>query len=407
VTGATVRFGNKTQAEYLDCAPIRAQFFRENSVSVELAKLFILGFSMLVARRDPPFHVDAKDAAPLNPNVYPPPRASRMARVVTAMQLIGSLLAVPIGIASAYSFYRANFAPETTCQNLRSGIIALLDKSVDAGTRRMLVRRDVEEFEKNCAAVDPDATAAFKSLLAAEKTAAPVVAPAPAAAKVQHTETAPPKEAVRKPEPRPQVTAKPPAANPTPINPAPVAAAPAVSDSAKRDPAVSDTQWLDAVRQALVTRKSEPATPTPKPSDPRPTEAKPQPIPAPAVRPVPQETALPPSAARPMPQETAMPPARPAPQETALPPALVVPPAGVPATASPTTAPALPPPIAVAPPTVRQVDPDHPVPPEAIPDPVPPANVGGSKSEEQGQSRAGKWISNIPLLGPVIDNARR
>jgi len=61
---------------------------------------------MLVARRDPPFHVDAKDAAPLNPHVYPPPRASRMARTVTAMQLIGSLLAVPVGIASAYSFYR-------------------------------------------------------------------------------------------------------------------------------------------------------------------------------------------------------------------------------------------------------------------------------------------------------------
>ena len=144
---------------------------------------------MLVARRDPPFHVDAKDAAPLNPHVYPPPRASRTARVLTAMQLIGSLLAVPVGIASAYSFYRANFAPETTCQNLRSGIISLLDKSVDASTRRMLVRRDVEEFEKACAAVDPDATAAFKSLLAAEKTAAPAVAPAPAAPKVQRTET--------------------------------------------------------------------------------------------------------------------------------------------------------------------------------------------------------------------------
>ena len=177
---------------------------------------------MLVARRDPPFHVDAKDAAPPNPHVYPPPRASRTARVVTAMQLIGSLLAVPIGIASAYSFYRANFAPETTCQNLRSGIISLLDKSVDASTRRMLVRRDVEEFEKNCGAVDPDATAAFKSLLAAEKTVAPAVAPAPTAPKVQRTETAPPKEAVRKPEPRPQVTAKPPATNSTTVNPAPV-----------------------------------------------------------------------------------------------------------------------------------------------------------------------------------------
>jgi hypothetical protein len=392
---------------------------------VELAKLFILGFSMLVARRDPPFHVDAKDAAPLNPHVYPPPRASRTARVVTAMQLIGSLLAVPVGIASAYSFYRANFAPETNCQNLRSGIISLLDKSVDASTRRMLVRRDVQEFEKSCAAFDPDATAAFKSLLAAEKTAAaPVAAPAaapPAAPKVQRTESAPPKEVVRKsepkpepkpdpkPDPKPQMTAKPAATSPAVVNPAqisaPVAAVPSASE--KRDPAVSDSQWLDAVRQALVTRKPDSPMPAAKQSDPRPADAKPQPIPAPAVRPVPQETSLPPSAARPVPQDAALPPARLAPRETALPPAPVVPPASVPVTASPTAAPALPPPIAVAPPTVRQVDTDHPVPPEAIPDPVPPADVGESKSEEQGHSRAGKWYSNIPLLGPAIDNARR
>jgi hypothetical protein len=365
-------------------------------VSVERAKLFILGFSMLVARRDPPFHVDAMDAAPLNPNVYPPPRASRVARLVTAMQMIGSLLAVPVGIASAYSFYRANFAPETTCQNLRSGIIALLDKSVDASTRRMLVRRDVEEFEKTCAAVDPDATAAFKSLLAAEKSAAaPVAAPAVAPPKVQRTETTPPKEAVRKPEPRPQVTAKPPAANSTAVSPAPVATAPVASEPAKRDAAVSDTQWLEAVRQALVTNKPKPLTSPGKQLDLRPTEgAKPQPIPAPVVRPVPQENTLPPSAARPVLQETASPPAP-------------VPSAGVPAAASPTTAPALPPPIAVAPPSVRQVDTDHPVPPEAIPDPIPPANAGDNRSEDQGRSRAGKWISNIPLLGPVIDNARR
>ena len=298
-----------------------------------------------------------------------------MARVVTAMQMIGSLLAVPVGIASAYSFYRANFAPETTCQNLRSGIIALLDKSVDAGTRRMLVRRDVEEFEKTCSAVDPDATAAFKSLLAAEKSAAPAApaaSPAPSTPKVQRTEAAPPKEPVRKPEPRPQVTAKPPATNSAPVNPAPVAAAPAVTEPAKRDPAVSDTQWLEAVRQALVTRKPENPTPPPaKQVEPRPTEAaKPQSISAPPTRPVPQETVVPPSAARPVPQETVVPPsaARPLPQETPppAPPAPVAVPSAGPAATM--TAPALPPPIAVAPPAVGRVDTDHPVPPEAIPE---------------------------------------
>ena len=94
-----------------------------------------------------------------------PLRASKLTRFVTAIQLVGSLLAVPIGIASAYSFYRANFSPDTTCQNLRSGIVAMLDKSVDAATRRILVRRDVEAFEKACGTVDPDATAAFKTLL--------------------------------------------------------------------------------------------------------------------------------------------------------------------------------------------------------------------------------------------------
>ena len=47
----------------------------------------------------------------------------------------------------------------------------MLDKNVDAHTRHMLARHDVEAFEKTCANVDPDATAAFKSLLSADKTA--------------------------------------------------------------------------------------------------------------------------------------------------------------------------------------------------------------------------------------------
>ncbi len=157
---------------------------------------------MLVARREPPFHADPHDPGPVNPSVYPAARASKLTRFVTAIQLVGSLLAVPIGIASAYSFYRANFSPETTCQNLRSGIVAMLDKSVDAATRRILVRRDVEAFEKTCGSVDPDATAAFKTLLNDEKTShAAAVATAPTAPKVQHVETSS-KEPARKVEPR-------------------------------------------------------------------------------------------------------------------------------------------------------------------------------------------------------------
>ena len=338
---------------------------------------------MLVARRDPPFHTDA-DPAASNANSRPTPRAPKLPRIVMFTQLFGSLVAVSVGIASAYSFYRANFSPETMCPTLRSGIIALLDKSVDAATRRVLVRRDVETFEKTCAAVDPEATAAFKSLLGAEKTVAspapPPPAAAPAAQKPQRSEPAPkepaPKEAVRKPEPRPQVTAKQP-----PANTAPVAAEPA-----RRDAAVSDAQWLEAVRQALVTQKP----------DRRPVEAAKPSVVAPVARPVTQETPVQPvEAAKP---SVAAPVARPVMQETPLqPPADVRP---DPATTS--IAPALPRPITIPAAPAQRVDADHPVPPESIPDAPPPA-----KPNEPERSRIGKWISEIPLLGPVLDNGRR
>lgn len=310
---------------------------------------------MLVARRDPPFHVDAQDVVRANSGTYPVRKASGLTRFVGAIQMVGSLLAVPVGIASAYSFYRANFSPEITCQSLRSGIVAMLDKSVDAATRRILVRRDVEAFEKACGSVDPDATAAFKTLLSVEKTAAPA-ATVPTAPKAQRVETVP-KEPVRKAEPRSQVPAKQPA----------TAAAPVAAEPARRDPDISDAQWLDAVRQALVTHKEEiPATP--------PNVVKAQPAPVPAIRPATHDPVL-------------------------VPPASVAP--------TPSAAPALPPAISIAPPpAAAQTRDDHPVPPESIPDAVPPASDDVAKPDEHGRSRIGKWISAIPLLGPAVDNAR-
>lgn len=344
---------------------------------------------MLVARRDPPFHSDADHPAPLNPNSPLAPRAPKLPRFVMIMQLFGSLVAVLVGIGSGYSFYRANFSPEATCQTLRSGIIALLDKSVDAAARRVLVRRDIETFERTCAAVDPEATAAFKSLLAAEKTAAPPPSPAiaapaasPAAPKVQRNEPAQaqrsepaPKEPVRKPEPRPQVTTKQPAANSAPAGPEP----------ARRDAAVSDSQWLEAVRQALVTQKP----------DRRPVEAaKPSAV-APVARSVMPDTPVqPPADVRPV--------ARPVTQESP-----VQPPADAkPGPATPAVAPVLPRPITIPAAPAQRVDADHPVPPESIPDVSPPASPTAKPSEPD-RSRLSKWISGIPLLGPVLDNGRR
>jgi hypothetical protein len=322
---------------------------------------------MLVARREPPFHADPHNPGPVSPGTYPAAKASKLARFVTAIQLVGSLLAVPIGIASAYSFYRANFSPETTCQNLRSGIVAMLDKSVDAATRRILVRRDVEAFEKTCGSVDPDATAAFKTLLNDEKAShAAAVATTPTAPKVQRVEPLA-KEPVRKVEPRPQSVAK---------QPAPSAAT-VEAEPARRDPAVSDAQWLEAVRQALVTHKQETRSPEP------------------AKAPIPTPTATEPAT-------------KPVPHEAALPAPAAAPPAPLVAPAAP-SAPALPAPISIAPPPPsQQADVDHPVPPGAIPESAPASEkADATKPDEQGKSRVRKWISEIPLLGSVVENGRQ
>jgi hypothetical protein len=296
---------------------------------------------MLVARRDPPFHAEAHDSVPAGHGAYPHAQPPRLLRVVTMMQLLGSLLAVPIGLASAYSIYRANFSPETTCQTLRAGIVAMLDKGVDATTRRILVRGDVVKFEQNCAAVDPDAVAAFKTLLTEEQK------PAAAAAVVPHSE-APVKEVERKAEPRPQQAVK-----ETPIIKTPIA-----SEWVHHDPAVSDTQWLEAVRQAMAAHKQEPVAA--EADRPLTLGSAPHPLQRPAVHPEPVATVAGPA--------LAITPVAPAPV------------------------------IATAPP-----DANHPVPPGAIPDP---SEVTAVKSEKQ-PSRISRWIARVPLLGPVWDNGQQ
>jgi hypothetical protein len=305
---------------------------------------------MLVARRDP-FHPGAHDASSSQGADVAGGGAPRLARTVSMLQVVGSLLAIPVGLASGYSIYRANFSADTTCQGLRANIVSMIDKSVDAGTRRMLVRRDVETFEQTCGATDPDATAAFKALLADDKPAAPVAAP------VARRPDAPPKEFVRKAEPPPQATAKLPAAA------SPSAAAAVI----RRDPAVSDAQWLDAVRQALLTHGAEPPT----------ADVSKAPV-APAAMP----------AQRPAQQEAVLPPQAPA---VAAPAPIISP-----------VAPALPPAATVATPAVPQAEPDHPVPPATIPESASP--IDAAKPDEQGHPRIRRWIAKIPLMGNVINN---
>jgi hypothetical protein len=269
---------------------------------------------MLVARRDPPFQDAPHDGGSPVPTAYPHAQPPRLLRFVTVMQLFGSLLAVPIGLASAYSIYRANFSPETTCQTLRAGIVSMLDKSVDTSTRRMLVRGDVVKFEQDCAAVDPDAIAAFKTLLTVEKKPAPVAPPA--------------------------------------------VKTPAVAEPVRREAAVSDAQWLEGVRQAMAVHKQEPVAAAA--DRPLVLGSPPHPLQRPAVRSEPVATV----------------------RATAL---AVAPVALAPAIATP------PPP-----------DADHPVPPNAIPDP----SEMTAKPVQQ-PSRISRWIARVPLFGPVWDNGQQ
>ena len=83
-------------------------------------------------------------------------------RFMTVVQVAGSLLAIPLGLASGYSIYHSSFSAEARCQGLRANIISMLDKSADASTLRMLMRRDVADFETACGTVDPDAVEGFQ-----------------------------------------------------------------------------------------------------------------------------------------------------------------------------------------------------------------------------------------------------
>ncbi len=132
-----------------------------------------------------------------------------------------------------------------------------------------------------------------------------------------------------------------------------------------REAAVSDTQWLDAVRQAMATHRKEPA----------PVEAASKPARTSGCARVLRASRPPCSHCR----------------------------RRLPAAPAPVAAP-----IALAPPppprrrrnAAAPMPIDHPVPPGAIPDPAEVAAVGSDRHH----SRIRRWIAKIPLMGNVIDN---
>jgi len=292
---------------------------------------------MLVARRDPISDDGTQHRSQ--------PQA-RLTRAVGLLQVTGTLLGIPVALVSAYSVYHSNFSTEAVCQGLRTNIVSVLDKSADASTVRALVRRDVAAFEQNCGAVDPDAVAAFKSLLTAKAAPPPAAKVAPPPVKNAASEP------VHRPEPVKQPAAKP---------------AVAESEPARHGAEVSDANWLAAVRGALVTH------------DPVPPRAKPTP---------PAHTAVP-----------AAVPSEPAPSEARGAPINLAPPA--PELAPVPTAPALPPAAAVAAAPAPKLDSSHPVPPGSIPEAAPPISEATAQTEPRSRWRA--LLTHVPGLNRVME----
>ena len=326
---------------------------------------------MLVARRDPPLNGDYE-----HPRGHGYFHGHHSSRFMTAVQVIGTLVGIPVGLASVYSIYHSNFTVEARCETLRGGIISMLDKSADASTLRMLVRRDVVTFETNCGSVDPDAVKAFKALLAEKSPAtAPVARTVPAPTPAPKAE---PQQAAREAHPPSE-----PVKQATPVKVAP--SAPEVNaveaKPVRRDVETSDANWISSVRDALIHAPAHDdaaavAPPAPAQTDqPQParTEAVHEPSPAHATPRVVHEA---PASVPPAPQQARVTPDTP------------------PVSLAPPAAPALPDPVPVGRAPAPTPAADHPVPPGSIPE----AQAEAKPAEKPGHS----WMADIPILNRVV-----
>lgn len=232
---------------------------------------------MLAARRDPILdHGPHDSSSPPHPGVglQGPVATPAFTRFIAGVQILGTVLAIPLGLASGYSIYRANFSPEAKCGSLRANIISMLDKNADASTLRLLVRSDVARFEQSCGAVDPDAVAAFKTLLARPRAVAAAKEMRPAAA----AHVAPARHVAHARPDRPK----------------------RVAVRRKTAPARhnSDADWLAAVRRALVAHSPVVSAQA--------AEAPVAPAPAPAVQPMGKPLPAQTQVAPPLPPATAV-----------------------------------------------------------------------------------------------------
>ena len=103
--------------------------------------------------------------------------------LVKVLQIAGAALGIPAAAAGTFAAYQNYVSNDGTCQKLRSNIVAIMERSVAPETKRTLLRKDVNEFDKLCGEGDPDARTIFHAAITPDH-------PAPAATETANATTA-------------------------------------------------------------------------------------------------------------------------------------------------------------------------------------------------------------------------
>ncbi len=77
------------------------------------------------------------------------------------VQLTAALIAIPMGLVGAFSFYNNQISAEGVCERLRGNLLGIIDRNVPADVKYASMHRDFEHFEKKCARLDPDVHSVF------------------------------------------------------------------------------------------------------------------------------------------------------------------------------------------------------------------------------------------------------
>jgi hypothetical protein len=106
--------------------------------------------------------------------------------LVKVLQIAGAALGIPAAAAGTFAAYQNYFSTDGTCQKLRTNIVAIMERNVAPETKRSLLRKDVNEFDKLCGEGDPDARTIFHAALTPDHPAPVAAETANAAADAGH-----------------------------------------------------------------------------------------------------------------------------------------------------------------------------------------------------------------------------